>query len=113
VIALVERSIGLFERLGGLDQRDQLLFKTSSAATSSLPVQDCCTGTPADDELTLSDVWLEVFQEVLPRAKYRSAGMLVAEAYRTDFGQEPPLPQQFVDGAPRQVKRFRAQLAGG
>ncbi|MCP9913197.1 KilA-N domain-containing protein [Cyanobium sp. BA20m-14] len=27
VIALVERSIGLFERLGGLDQRDQLLFK--------------------------------------------------------------------------------------
>ena len=27
VIALVERNISLFERLGGLDQRDQLLFK--------------------------------------------------------------------------------------
>jgi hypothetical protein len=27
VIALVERSIGLFERLGGLDERDELLFK--------------------------------------------------------------------------------------
>jgi hypothetical protein len=51
--------------------------------------------------------------------------VVVAEAYRTDFGQEPPLRQQFVDGAPRQVKshrrswlidtikRFRAQLAGG
>jgi hypothetical protein len=51
--------------------------------------------------------------------------MLVAEAYREDFGKEPPLRQQFVDGAPRQVKsyhrswlidtlkRFRAQLAGG
>ena len=51
--------------------------------------------------------------------------MLVAEAYREDFGQEPPLRQQFVDGAPRQVKsdrrswlidtlkRFRDQLAGG
>ena len=27
LLALVERSIGLFERLGGLDQRDELLFK--------------------------------------------------------------------------------------
>ena len=82
-------------------------------------------GTPADDELTLSDAWLEVFEEVLPRSKYRSAGMVVAGAYREDFGQEPTLRQQFVDGAPRQVKsyrrswlidtlkRFRAQLAGG
>ena len=125
VIALVERSIGLFERLGGLDQRDQLLFKDIvrsnilTASSGGLP------GAPVDDELTLSDAWLEVFQEALPRAKYRSAGMLVAEAYRTDFGQEPPLRQQFVDGAPRQVKsyrrswlvdtlkRFRDQLAGG
>jgi len=48
-----------------------------------------------------------VFQEVLPRAKYRSAGMLVAEAYREDFGQEPPQRQQFVDGGPRQVKSYR------
>jgi hypothetical protein len=75
--------------------------------------------------LTLSDAWLEVFQEVLPRTKYRSAGMLVAEAYPEDFGKEPPLRQQFVDGAPRQVKsysrswlidtlkRFRAEPAGG
>jgi hypothetical protein len=48
-----------------------------------------------------------VFQEVLPRAKYRSAGMLVAEAYREDFGQEPPQRQQFDDGGPRQVKSYR------
>ncbi|MCX5969317.1 MAG: KilA-N domain-containing protein [Cyanobacteria bacterium] len=27
ILALVERSVGLFERLGGVDQRDQLLFK--------------------------------------------------------------------------------------
>ncbi|MFN9693819.1 MAG: hypothetical protein ACK550_08510, partial [Synechococcaceae cyanobacterium] len=27
VITLVERSIDVFERLGGLDERDQLLFK--------------------------------------------------------------------------------------
>ena len=42
VITLVERSIGLFEQLGGLDERDQLLFKDivrSNVLTVSL---DCC-----------------------------------------------------------------------
>ena len=125
VITLVERSIGLFEQLGGLDERDQLLFKDIVRSNLLTVSSGLLPGTPADDELTLSDAWLEVFQQVLPRTKYRSAGMLVAEAYREDFGQEPPLRQQFVDGAPRQVKsyrrswlidtlkRFRDQLAGG
>ena len=125
VITLVERSIGLFEQLGGLDERDQLLFKDIVRSNLLTVSSGLLPGTPADDELTLSDAWLEVFQQVLPRTKYRSAGTLVAEAYREDFGQEPPLRQQFVDGAPRQVKsdrrswlidtlkRFRAQLAGG
>jgi hypothetical protein len=125
VITLVERSIGLFDRLGGLDERDQLLFKDIVRSNLLTVSSGLLPGTPADDELTLSDAWLEVFQQVLPRTKYRSAGMLVAEAYREDFGQEPPLRQQFVDGAPRQVKsyrrswlidtlkRFRDQLAGG
>jgi len=113
------------ERLGGLDERDQLLFKDIVRSNVLTASSGLLPGTPAGDELTLSDAWLEVFQEVLPRAKYRSAGMLVAAAYRTDFGQELPLRQQFVDGAPRQVKsyrrswlidtlkRFRAQMAGG
>jgi len=125
VITLVERSIGLFEQLGGLDERDQLLFKDIVRSNVLTVSSGLLPGTPTDDELTLSDAWLEVFQQVLPRTKYRSAGMLVAEAYREDFGEEPPLRQQFVDGAPRQVKsdrrswlidtlkRFRAQLAGG
>ena len=125
VITLVERSIGLFEQLGGLDERDQLLFKDIVRSNVLTVSSGLLPGTPTVDELTLSDAWLEVFQQVLPRTKYRSAGMLVAEAYREDFGQEPPLRQQFVDGAPRQVKsyrrswlidtlkRFRAQLAGG
>ena len=125
IITLVERSIGLFEQLGGLDERDQLLFKDIVRSNVLTVSSGLLPGTPTDDELTLSDAWLEVFQQVLPRTKYRSAGMLVAEAYREDFGQEPPLRQQFVDGAPRQVKsdrrswlidtlkRFRAQLAGG
>lgn len=125
VISLVERSIGLFERLGGLDQRDELLFKDIVRSNVLTASSGMLPAIPGDDELTLSDAWLEVFQEVLPRTKYRSAGTLVASAYREDFGQEPPLRQQYVDGAPRQVKsyrrswlidtlkRFRAQLAGG
>jgi hypothetical protein len=124
VIALVERSIGLFEQLGGLDERDQLLFKDIVRSNVLTASSGLLPDTPADDELTLSDAWLEVFQQVLPRAKYRSAGKLVAEAYREEFGEEPPHRQQFVDGAPRQVKsygrswlietlqRFRAQLGG-
>jgi hypothetical protein len=125
VIALVERSIDLFERLGGLDQRDQLLFKDivrSNALTASAGL---LAGTPTDEELTLGDAWLEVFQQVLPRSQFCAAGKLVARAYREEFGTEPPCRQQFVDGAPRQVKsyrrswlvdtlnRCRTQLAGG
>ena len=82
-------------------------------------------GTLSDQELTLGDAWLEVFQQVLPRNQFCAAGKLVARAYREEFGEEPPRRQQFVDGAPRQVKsyrrswlidtlkRFRAQLTGG
>ncbi|MCX5933097.1 MAG: KilA-N domain-containing protein [Cyanobacteria bacterium] len=125
VIALVERSISLFERLGGLDQRDELLFKDIVRSNVLTASSGMLPGAPADDELTLGDAWLEVFQQVLPRNQFCSAGKLVARAYREDFGQEPPLRQQYVDGAPRQVKsyrrswlidtlkRFRAQLAGG
>ncbi len=72
--------LGCRESAKGLDAGHVL-----TASSGLLP------GTPADDELTLSDAWLEVFQEVLPRARYRAAGMLVAEAYRQNFGLEPPL----------------------
>ena len=73
----------------------------------------------------MGDAWLEVFQQVLPRNQFCAAGKLVARAYREEFGEEPPRRQQFVDGAPRQVKsyrrswlidtlkRVRAQLTGG
>ncbi|MCP9915353.1 KilA-N domain-containing protein [Cyanobium sp. ATX 6F1] len=124
VIALVEISIGLFERLGGLDQRDELLFKDIVRSNVLTASSGMLPAIAADDELTLGDAWLEVFQQVLPRTKFCSAGKLVAQAYRQEFGQEPPCRQQFVDGAPRQVKsyrrswlldtlkRFRAQFAG-
>ena len=125
VIALVERSIGLFERLGGLDQRDELLFKDIVRSNVLTASSGLLPGAPTDEELTLGDAWLEVFQQALPRNQFCAAGKLVARAYRQEFGEEPPCRQQFVDGAPRQVKsyrrswlintlkRCRAQLAGG
>jgi hypothetical protein len=124
VIALVERSIDLFERLGGLDQRDQLLFKDIVRSNVLTASAGLLPGAPTDEELTLGDAWLEVFQQALPRSQFCAAGKLVARAYREEFGEEPPCRQQFVDGAPRQVKSYRrswlvdtlqrccAQLAG-
>jgi hypothetical protein len=125
MIRLVECSIVLFERLGGLDERDQLLFKDIVRSTVLTASSGLLPGAPTDQELTLGDAWLEVFQQVLPRSQFCAAGKLVARAYREEFGEEPPRRQQFVDGAPRQVKsyrrswlvetlkRFRAQLTGG
>ena len=107
VIALVERSIGLFERLGGLDQRDQLLFKDIVRSNVLTASSGLLPGAPTDEELTLGDAWLEVFQQALPRNQFCAAGKLVARAYREEFGEEPPCRQQFVDGAPRQVKSYR------
>ncbi len=109
VIALVERSIGLFERLGGLDQRDQILFKdiVRSNVLSASSEQALLPAFVADEELTLGDAWLEVFQRVLPRSQSCSAGKVVARAYREEFGQEPLSRQQYVDGAPRQVRSYR------
>jgi hypothetical protein len=107
VIALVERSIGLFERLGGLDQRDQLLFKDIVRSNVLTASAGLLPGAPTDEELTLGDAWLEVFQQALPRKQFCAAGKLVARAYREEFGEEPPCRQQFVDGAPRQVKSYR------
>jgi hypothetical protein len=125
VITLVERSIVVFERLGGLDERDQLLFKDIVRSNMLTASSGMLPGAPTDEELTLGDAWMEVFQQALPRNQFCAAGKIVARAYREEFGEEPPCRQQFVDGAPRQVKsyrrswlietlqRFRAQLAGG
>ncbi len=107
LLALVERSIGLFERLGGLDQRDELLFKDIVRGNLFTTGAGLLPAAPSDEEMTLSDAWLEVFQQVLPRNQYGSVGKLVAETYRKEFHQEPPVRQQFVDGAPRQVKSYR------
>jgi hypothetical protein len=107
VIALVERTITLVEQLGGLDQRDQLLFKDIVRSNVLTASSGLLPGAPTDQELTLGDAWLEEFQQALPRNQFCAAGKLVARAYREEFGEEPPCRQQFVDGAPRQVKSYR------
>jgi hypothetical protein len=123
-LALVRNITSLYCELGGIDERDQLLFKDIARnqllklTTGSVPAL------PGDDEMTLSDAWMEVFQQALPRTQHKSAGTLVANAYREDFGTKPPKRQQFVDGAPRNVNsyrrswlvetlsKFKSQLAG-
>lgn len=81
-----------------------------TAPFSCLRHRSRCYGAPTDQELTLGDAWLEVFQQALPRNQFCAAGKLVARAYREEFGEEPPCRQQFVDGAPR---RSRATAAPG
>jgi hypothetical protein len=97
----------------------------SSPRASSQPPLPAKLSALSNQDLTLGDAWLEMFQQVLPRNQFCAASKLVARAYREEFGEEPPRRQQFVDGAPRQVKsyrrswlidtlkRFRAQLTGG
>lgn len=105
---LIERSMDLLERLGGMDDRDRLQFSdmvrnvTARGAGGYL-----LPPAPEDEELTLSDAWLEVFGEALPRSKFSPVGTLVANAYKEEFGAKPPKRTQYVDGAPRKVSSYR------
>lgn len=105
---LIERSMGLLERLGVMDQRDQLQFgdmvrnvAARSAGGLLLPVS------PEDEELTLSDAWLEVTGAPLARRDGPGVGRIVAALYREEFEAEPPTRTQYVDGAPRKVKSYK------
>lgn len=105
---LIERSMGLLERLGVMDQRDQLQFgdmvrNVAARGVGGLLLPE----TPENQELTISDAWLEVTGSPLPRDKGPALGKLVASLYRGEFDQEPPTRLQYVDGAPRQVKSYR------
>lgn len=105
---LIERSMGLLERLGVIDERDHLQFgdmvrnvAARGAGGLLLPAS------PEDEELTLSDAWLEVTGSALPRRDGPGVGRLVAALYREEFDKEPPTRTQYVDGAPRQVKSYK------
>jgi len=105
MITLIESSLNLFDRLGGMDQRDEILFKDVvrnnllAATSGSLP--------QIDPELALSDAWLEVFKQPLNPANFNKIGKLVARNYRKEFNEDPPLREQFVNGRPCQVKSYR------
>ena len=106
-VAVIRNLADLFKEMGGLDDRDQLLFKDIARNQLLRLTGGDVPALPTDEELTLSDAWLEVFGAVLPRSKYKAAGVLIANAYRDEFGKEPATRQQFVDGAPRKVKSYR------
>ena len=105
---LIERSMGLLERLGGMDERDKLQFgdmvrNVTARGTGGLLLPTA----PEDEELTLSDAWLEVTGRPLPRSDWTKTGKLLAALYREEFNAEPPSRTQFVDGAPRQVRSYK------
>lgn len=105
---LIERSMGLLERLGVMDQRDQLQLgdmvrNVTARGVGGLLLPAC----PEDEELTLSDAWLEVTGKSLPREDAPKMGKLVAALYRDEFEKTPPTRLQYVDGAPRQVKSYK------
>jgi hypothetical protein len=106
---IIERSIGLLERLGVMDERDclqmgDMVRNVNARAAGGLLL---APASPDSEELTLSDAWLEVTGSPLPRSKGPSIGRLIAELYREEFQQEPPTRMQYVDGAPRQVKSYK------
>lgn len=106
---LIERGYNLLERFGVADDRDRLQFGdmvrnvAARAAGGALLLPQSA----GDEELTITDAWLEVAGKVLPRGKAPAVGKLVAQLYREEFGAEPPTRQQYVDGAVRQVKSYR------
>lgn len=107
VLHLLKETTEFFERLGGLDERDQLLFK-DLARNQALKVDGgALPALPGDEELTISDAWLEATRNVLPRTKAPAVGRLIAEMYREEHNAEPATRLQYVDGAPRQVKSYR------
>ena len=105
---LIERSLGLLERLGVMDERDQLQFGDMVRSVTARGAGGLLLPpSPENEEMTLSDAWLEVTGRPLPRSDYQKTGRLVAALYREEFDRKPPTRTQFVDGAPRQVKSYK------
>ena len=105
---LIERSIGLLQRLGVMDERDHLQLgdmvrNTMVQSTSGL----LSPASPDDEELTLSDAWLEVTGQPVPTNRGPLIGTALAQLYKEDFHTAPPKRLQYVDGAPRQVNSYK------
>lgn len=110
MLTSLERVADLMDRFGGLDERDQLLFRdiTRNTILRAAGTVTLLPASPDQEEMALSDAWLEVTGSPLPRSKYRAVGTLLANHYREEHdGEEPPKRTQFVDGAARQVNSYK------
>jgi len=107
-LRLIERSYNLLERLGVVDDRDRIQFGDMVRNVAARGAGGLLLPASVDhEELSITDAWLEVTGQRLPKARGPSIGKLLAAMFRQEFQQEPPTRMQYVDGAPRQVKSYR------
>lgn len=113
-VVAVERTIGVirnvasfFDEMGGMDDRDRILLKDIARNQLLKLTSGSLPELPGDDEMTISDAWLEVAGVAMPRDKAIAVGKLVAQMYREQFNEKPPKRLQYVDSAPRQVNSYR------
>jgi len=108
ILSLIERSYNLLERLQVVDERDRIQFGDMVRNVAARGAGGLVLPASADlEELAITDAWLEVTGQRLPKAKGPSIGKLLAAMFRQEFQQEPPTRLEYVDGAPRQVKIYR------
>lgn len=114
MLSALERAARLMERFGGLDERDQLLFRDMTRNTMLLASGGIALPSAATQEMAISDAWLEITGQAMPRSLGPAIGRMVANLYRQDHdGAEPPKRLQYVDSAPRQVNSYeRGWLLG-
>jgi hypothetical protein len=105
---LLERSYTLLERLGVVDERDRIQFGDMVRHVAARGAGGLLLPASVEhQELSISEAWLEVTGQLLPKGKGPAIGKLLAAMFRKEFQQEPPTRMQYVDGAPRQVKSYR------
>lgn len=106
VLGLLKESVDFLKDLEMFDDRDRVLF-SDLARNNAMRVNSDFLLPPGDEEMTISDAYLELFQKRLSRKESSHVGKLVASRYREEFKQEPPTRIQYVDGAPRKVKSYQ------
>lgn len=106
VLNLLKESVGFLKELESFDDRDRILF-ADLTRNNAMRVNSDFLLPPGDEEMTISDAYLELYQKRLPRNSSSQLGKTVANRYREEFEQEPPTRIQYVDGAPRKVKSYQ------
>jgi hypothetical protein len=106
VLNLLKESADFIRDLGCFDDRDKILF-SDLARNNAMRVNSDFLLPPGEEEMALSDAYMELFQRPLARDKASIIGKFVANNYRKQFDKEPPMRIQYVDGAPRKVKSYK------